>query len=162
MIKLDGIGATCDTVVASSNDVQNQARFGYRVVCAFQDSRVQTGMWNSQTNKSGEFVVTETKFLMVRGGEGELIDELRHAAAFATSSSQKAGELATASHRAKDLAEKTAEGLKADLARVRAEREDLVNERSKALDRAQKAENDIAKLRQALGELRMKEILEGK
>jgi chromosome segregation ATPase len=161
MVKLDDVGPVADTVITEVASMQSWAMQGYRPLLAFEEKTRAIGVWNSQTQSNESYDVVTTKFLMVRGGEPELVADLRGKAAFAATALNNATTALREAESAKKTAEAHVENLKRNNVALEAGQKDLTKSLEEARARSRKMEVDISKLRQALGELRMKEILEG-
>jgi peptidoglycan hydrolase CwlO-like protein len=162
MVKLDDVGPVADTVITEVASMQSWAMQGYRPLLAFEEKTRAIGVWNSQTQSNESYDVVTTKFLMVRGGESELLTDLRNKADFSATALSKANTALREAEAAKKTAEAHVENLKRNNVALEAGQKDLHKSLEETRTRSRKMENDIAKLRQALGELRMKEILDGK
>ena len=162
MVKLDDVGPVADTVITDTASMHSWAMQGYRPLLAFEEKSRATGMWNAQTQSNESYDVVATKFLMVRGGESEVLQDLRGRTAFAETALGRAVNAQKEAENERKAAETQSEALKRNNVALEAGQKDLNKSLEEARTRSRKMENDIAKLRQALGELRMKEILESK
>lgn len=160
MIKLE-VGTVEGCKVATSNEVEGLASQGYRPVYAFEEERFQTvrDEWGNSTRFTSPEKGRAHCFLMVRGGENELIESLRKEAA-------DASRRAKVHYDEKVKVDLEAVALRSKLAKVEETLTAVSNvleksrrDLSAAEDRNRRMEIDLAKIRQALGELRMKEIL---
>jgi hypothetical protein len=151
----------CESKVINAKDLATLSGYGWRPIAMYEEEAVERGTtrWNGSTHVTTEPTVYKVMSFVVIRSEGSAIEaanKLREDAE---------GRALLATSAKIDLEKRNSAHVEKAL-HLGKEIETLTNERGTlraqvraAEDRAQKMERDLAKIRQDIGESRMKEIL---
>ena len=151
----------CESKVINAKDLGTLSGYGWRPIAMYEEEAVERGttQWNGSTHVTSEPTVYKVMSFVVIRSEGSAIeaanklrDEAESRALLATSAKIDL-EKRNSAHVEK-VADLTKEIQSLNTTRMR-----LGDQVKAAEDRAQKMERDLAKIRQDIGESRMKEIL---
>ena len=151
----------CESKVINAKDLATLSGYGWRPIAMYEEEAVERGtsQWNGSTHVMTEPTVYKVMSFVIIRSEGSAIEAANKLREDAEGRALLATSAKLDLEKRNSVHVEKAMHMAKEIETLAAERGALRSQVRAAEDRAQKMERDLAKIRQDIGESRMKEIL---